>query len=102
MPKKTNYNFKAKLWLYPGESANWHFITVPKTESQHIRETYSAFKKGWGSLPVIVTIQKITWETSIFPDTKSGTYLLPIKAAIRRTLGIQVNDAITLKIQIKP
>lgn len=101
MQRPRSYQIKAKLWLYPGESANWHFITVPKKESLHIRETYSAFKKGWSSLPVKVTAQKVSWETSIFPDSKSGTYLLPIKATVRRALDVQIDDVLTLTIQIK-
>ena len=40
-------------------------------------------KRGWGSVRVKVTLGKTKWDTSIFPDKKSGTYLLPIKAEVR-------------------
>ena len=30
MTKKT-YTIKEKLWVYPGDMANWHFVTVTKS-----------------------------------------------------------------------
>ena len=29
MEPEQSYSFEAELWLYPGEKAAWHFITVP-------------------------------------------------------------------------
>lgn len=94
------YRIRAKLWLYPGNSGAWHFVTIPKKESKAITEKFSTFKKGWGSLPVTVTIKKTTWTTSIFPDRKSATYLLPIKATVRRAEGLFEGDAVTLTLTI--
>ena len=98
--KASIQKFKASLWLYPGESANWHFITVPKSISTALKESFGANARGWGSLPVSVTIGKTTWTTSIFPDKKSGTYLLPVKAKVRQAEGLFEGDAaaVTLKI----
>jgi len=79
-----SYSFTSKLWFYPGAQAAWHFITVPKKESVDIKTHYGKNARGWGSLPVSVTIGKTTWKTSIFPDRKSGTYVLPVKTEVRR------------------
>lgn len=100
--KKSAHTYKvtAKVWLYPGENANWHFVTVPKKESAHIGEHFKSFKKGWGSLPVAVTLGKTSWETSIFPDRKSGTYLLPLKAIIRRKEGVEAGDSVIVTFHI--
>jgi hypothetical protein len=100
--KKKKYTVTAKVWLYPGENGAWHFLTVPKNESSEIAKIFHEFKKGWGSLPVEVIIGKTTWNTSIFPDRKSGTYLLPLKAQVRKKEGIQEGDSIkfTLKILV--
>jgi hypothetical protein len=38
---------------------------------------------------VQVMVGFIIRETSIFPDKKSGSYLLPIKASIRKELHIE-------------
>ena len=99
---KTTYKITANVWLYPGESAQWHFVTIPKKETGLINAQYSSLKRGWGSLPVQVTIGSTTWNTSIFPDKKSGTYILPLKALVRRKEGIEASDKITLQILICP
>lgn len=93
-------SFKAKLWIYPGQAA-WHFITVPKKESADLKEKYGKNARGWGSLPVSVTVGKTTWQTSIFPDRKSGTYLLPVKAEVRRKEEIEENDSITVSLKVR-
>ena len=98
--KPRTYKVTIKIWLYPGESSNWHFISVPKKESADINKRFSEFKKGWGSLPVQVTLGKTTWKTSIFPDKKSNTYLLPLKAQVRRKEGLEVHDSVTVKFNV--
>lgn len=100
--KSPRFRITAKVWLYPGDKANWHFITIPKKESKEITEKFKALKKGWGSLPVEATVGKTTWTTSIFPDRKSGTYLLPLKALIRRKEGLEAGDTINFTFTIVP
>jgi hypothetical protein len=101
MPKPRPYRIKAKLWLYPGESAKWHFITIPKKESADLKKMYASYTKGWGSLPVVAQIGKTIWETSIFPDSKTHTYLLPIKALVRRKEGLEAGDSCTCVLNIR-
>lgn len=81
--------------------AAWRFITVPKKESEVIRKKYGARARGWGSLPVSVTIGETSWNTSIFPDKKSGTYLLPLKAAVRKAEGIFDDDTVAFSLTIR-
>ncbi len=97
---KSSYKLSSKLWLYPGESANWHFLTVPKESSQEIKEKYGKKVRGFGSLPVKVTIGKTSWNTSIFPDSRSGTYLLPIKAKVRKAEDLFADDNVTFSITL--
>ncbi len=92
--KKRKYICTTKLWLYPGEKASWHLLTIPKKESEAIKKSYGLIQRGWGSLPVTVTIKKIVWQTSIFPDSKSGTYVLPVKAQVRNEAGIEAGDSV--------
>jgi hypothetical protein len=87
------YRFQSEVWLYPGESANWHFVSVPKKETQAIDKRFKSLKRGWGSLPVRATIGKTSWTTSIFPDKKSSTYLLPLKADVRRREDIRAGGS---------
>ena len=98
--KKKNFSFTAKVWLYPGETASWHFVTVPKELGAEIKNNFGATAKGFGSLPVSATIGTTTWNTSIFPDRRMGTYILPLKAKVRKKEDVFMDDeiAITLKI----
>ncbi len=99
--KKSTYTFKTEVWLYPGETANWYFVTVPKKQSGQIKKNFGERARGWGSLPVEVTVGKSRWTTSIFPDKKSGSYLLPIKANIRKKEAIEKGDRISFLLYIK-
>jgi hypothetical protein len=92
--KKPTYKLSAKLWLYPATAANWHFLTINKQVSDAIKDQTKGLRKGFGSVPVTVTIGNTTWETSIFPDSKSGTFLLPIKAKVRRDEDLYVDEKI--------
>jgi len=94
------YKVKAKVWVYPGMAA-WRFITIPKKESTAIKEKYGKAARGWGSLPITATIGKTSWDTSIFPDTKSGTYLLPLKVAVRTAEGIGEGDSVSFSIRLR-
>lgn len=86
--KSLEFSFQSKVWVYPGMAA-WRFITIPKDLGKKIKEEYGSRAKGWGSLPVSATIGKTTWNTSIFPDKSSGSYLLPLKAQVRKSEGIK-------------
>lgn len=96
---KKTYQLEAKVWLYPGKAA-WHFLTVPSDIADDIDYYFSMEKRGWGSLPVSVTIGETTWETSIFPDKKTQSYLLPLKAAVRKKEHILANDTVAAAIEI--
>ena len=87
------YTMRSKVWPYPG-MAGWRFLTLPKTHGQNIKERFGKRTRGWGSIPVAVTIGTTTWNTSIFPDKQSGSYVLPLKAKIRKAEGIA--DAATV------
>ena len=94
------YPIRATVWLYPG-MAGWHFVTFPKIPAKEIKKTFGNMKRGWGSLPVKVTIGKTSWKTSIFPDKKTQLYLLPLKADVRKKERITHGDTIALTIEIR-
>jgi hypothetical protein len=82
--------FTAPLWLWSGKAA-WHFITVPEDHAGMIRMAVPR-RAGFGAVKVKARIGVSQWSTSIFPDSKSGTYLLPIKADVRKREGLGVGD----------
>lgn len=92
---------RAQVFLWPGQQAAWHFARIPETVSARIKKKYGAQARGWGSLPVRATIGKTTWESSLFPDKQSGTYLLPLKLAVRRAEDITQGDTVALSLVIR-
>ncbi len=78
----TTYTFTSELWEWTGKAA-WHFFSLPEDVTDEIDERHSSEAAGFGSVKVEVTIGSTTWQTSIFPDTKRGTFILPVKKAVR-------------------
>jgi len=111
------YTMRAKVWLYPGmvrstssgQAGSWHFITIPKKQSDAIKKKFGARARGWGSLPVTVTIlrprsgqvARTSWKTSIFPDKKMGAYLLPLKSDVRKKEKIVQGDTVMFSMEIR-
>jgi hypothetical protein len=93
-----DYTMRTEVWRWKG--GTWHFANVPKKQSAEIRSRFGTTARGFGSIRVRVTIGDTQWDTSLFPDRKSGTYLLPIKAAARKAEGIAAGDRITAQVHI--
>jgi Domain of unknown function (DUF1905) len=98
--KKNAYVITENVWLYPGDMGNWHFVTVTKKYAQEIKENFGGKRRGFGSIPIEATIGSTVWKTSIFPDARAGTYLLPLKAVVRKKEAIEAGDTVTVKIEV--
>ena len=85
------FEFDADLWLYEGDAA-WHFVTLPADVSDDIEAEATGPRRGFGAVRVRVTIGETTWSTSIFPDSKRGAYVLPVKADVRRREGLSAGS----------
>lgn len=92
------YQIKEKIFKWQGKGT-WFFIRINEKTSDDIRGKFGEFAKGWGSIPINVTIGKSNWKTSIFPD-KNKSYLLPIKSQIRKAEKIEEGDLVSLEIEI--
>lgn len=97
---RAEYRVRATVWRYPGKGG-WHFVSLSPRQSKEIRSLFGAEARGWGSLPVTVRIGTSEWNTSIFPDSTSGSYLLAIKAAVRQQEGIRAGDTIHAAVRIR-
>jgi hypothetical protein len=94
------YTVRAKVWLYPG-MAGWHFVTLPKRQAEKIKaQHWGVRRRGWGAIRVGVSVGNTSWQTSIFPDKTSGSYVLPTKAAVRKIEGIAANDTIRFVLEV--
>ena len=93
------FEFTAPLWRYPGEGG-WHFVSLPTEIGDDITEVTARIRAGFGSVRVAVTIGTTSWRTSIFPDSKTGTYLLPVKKEVRDAEKLQTGDDVRARVQI--
>lgn len=73
--------FTAVVRRYDGATA-WYFLTLPVDLAEEIRSRVE--RVGFGSVRVQVRIGTSSWATSVFPDKESGSFVLPVKAAVRR------------------
>ncbi len=91
----------APIWLWGEGKGRWHFLTVPVEEAVelHLAAYASGPRRGFGSVRVAATIDGVMWRTSIFPQ-KSGGYILPIKAAVRREVGIAAGDEVRVTLDL--
>jgi hypothetical protein len=97
---KSGFTFTAKIWLWQGDSP-WHFVSLPTEVADEIADLVVGKSRGFGSVRVDVTSGDVNWSTSIFPDRKSGTYILPLKKEVRRLIGCEAGDSVDLTIRVK-
>ncbi len=94
------YEFEAEIWLWPGEKAAWHFISLPQDLTAGIKTLRGPTTRGWGSVRVTATVGGSSWSTSIFPSAQSGAFLLPVKAAVRKAERIGAGDKVAVAVEL--
>jgi hypothetical protein len=93
------FSFEADVWEQDG-SASWFFISLPEQHADDIEAEFGQRAGGFGSVRVEVTIGSTTWATSLFPDNKRATYLLPLKKAVRKAEGITADSVVTVHLTV--
>ena len=89
--------FSGEIWYWRGP-APFYFVTVPPDQSKELREIVSMVTYGWGMVPVNARIGKTEWYTALWP--KDGSYILPVKSAIRRKEKIEEGSTVTAHLEI--
>jgi hypothetical protein len=93
--------FDAELWIWDARrTESWTFVSLPAEASEEIRELAGGPRRGFGSVRVRVTVGGTTWTTSIFPDGARGSYVLPIKRAVRKAEGLDAGDVATVTLEL--
>lgn len=75
-------------------------MSLPKDMSAEIRSFSKWQEEGWGRLKAEASVQGLNWKTAIWYDTKQQTYLLPIKAEIRKKLNAETGKALEVTIEL--
>lgn len=99
MTAKIKYQFTAQPWQHQGPGG-WYFVTLPLEMSAEIRTHLKEFEEGWGRLKAIAQINATGWETAIWFDTKAQSYLLPLKADVRKKEAIAIGKTIEVTIWV--
>ncbi|MDX6374761.1 MAG: hypothetical protein QOD98_3749 [Nocardioidaceae bacterium] len=92
-----SWTFDAELWSSE-QFAAWAFLTLPAEVGDDVR-LLSGPPTGFGSVRVEVTLGTSTWRTSVFPDKERG-YVLPVKSAVRRREGLELDDRVELTLAL--
>jgi len=94
------FTFEAELWQWDArQDSSWVFVTVPADVSAEISDMPRP-GRGFGSVKVAVETGSSTWRTSVFPDTKTSCYVLPIKKAIRKAESIGIGDVVDFTVSL--
>ncbi|HEU4337270.1 MAG TPA: DUF1905 domain-containing protein [Nocardioides sp.] len=97
--------FTAELWRWTArkESADtgaWCFVTLPPDLAEDVRER-AGEPRGFGSVRVRASVGDTTWDTSVFPDAASGSFVLPVKKAVRTAAGVTEGDLLTVTLSVR-
>lgn len=92
------YSFEAEIWRSSG-AGGWFFVTLPIEVAQGLR-AMSGPRAGFGSLRVRACITDVCWDTSVFPDARSGSFLLPMKTQVRQRAGVTAGDRVSIRLEL--
>lgn len=93
------YSFAAEVWRHDGEAA-WYFLALPFAVADDIEERFGHAAAGFGSVRVGVRIGATEWSTSVFPDVKRKSYVLPVKAAVRKAEHLTDGSAVHVELTV--
>jgi hypothetical protein len=92
------FTFETEVFYWRGPSP-FFFASVPPPQASELRRMVRLVTYGWGMIPVEASVGDITFGTSLFP--KDETYLLPLKAEVRRKAGITAGDRISVTMTVQ-
>ena len=77
--------------------APYYFVAIPVEDSADIKVAAKGVEY-WGQVPVIVRISGVEFATALFP--RDGRYLLPLKAAVRKSAGIELDEMLPVALTV--
>ena len=89
--------FEAEVIHWRGPSP-FFFAPLPPAAAAEVQRVARAATSGCGVIPVEARIGDVAFTTSLFP--KPGTYLLPLKDAVRRKANVTAGDIVRVEMKI--
>ena len=96
----THFQFGSSVWAHHG-IGGWHFLTLPTAVADELREAVPPTGPGFRSIRVTVTVGSSIWDTSVFPDKATGSFLLPVKKDVRRANQLVAGDAVDVTLRVQ-
>ncbi|HEX7187815.1 MAG TPA: DUF1905 domain-containing protein [Actinomycetes bacterium] len=96
----TKFRFSSPVWAHHGVGG-WHFLTLPAAVAEGLRDAVPPSGPGFGSIRVTVTVGTSTWDTSVYPDKASGSFVLPVKKTVRCANQILVGDVVDVAMRVR-
>ena len=93
------YEFEGAVHRWAANPA-FFLVSLPKDFSEEIREISDGLTAGFGSLKVEARIGSIVWRTSIFPDSGTGLFDLPLKAEVRKKNALVEGSVTRVEIEV--
>ena len=93
--------FDGELFPWSEEAPDsWVFVALPRDLSDRIEEELTGPPRGFGSVRVRVGLGTADWTTSLFPSAELGTYVLPVKKAVRRSEDVGAGDVVRVTVTV--
>ena len=89
--------FKGDIFEWRGP-APFYFVRCTDSVAAKIRAVAAQVTYGWGVIPARITIGKTEYTTSLFP--KDGSYLVPIKNAVRLPEKLELGQNIEIAMSL--
>ena len=93
-----DFSFAAPLWKWRG--GNWFFLTLPPETAADIRAFARANASALGTVHVVARVGKTEWQTSLFPSNEHSSFLLPVKAAVRRAEELEAGAEVAVALEV--
>ncbi len=93
------FDFEARVFHWRGPSP-YFFVAVPPRHVDDLRLAAKLVTYGWGMIPVAARICDAAFNTSLWP--KDGTYVLPLKDAVRHQTNITAGDVVAVQMDVRP
>ena len=79
--------------------APFYFLTVPVDDAAEIKDAARGLEY-WGQVAVVVRVGDTEFTTALFP--KDGSYLVPLKDAVRKAEGIDAGEELAAVLRLAP
>ena len=97
-----SYDFTTSVRAYLNGKSTYYLASLPPKIGKAIRMMQAGQpRRGWGSVPVRLTIGGSSWNTSIFPESGSKSYLFLLNAKVRKDEAIKESSRIHVQLTLR-